>query len=102
MQKSKRRPLLHFAFCALPFDFIFLFLLLTCLPQLALAGRCPFGISPETAQRLFDRVKAISIGDGYRFEGVSTNKAEMSILWSLDGTACPPIRVNVENCTPLL
>ena len=77
-----------------------LVLLSTCLATRALAS-CPFGISPETAQRLFDRVKNMSIGDGYRFEGVSTNKTELFVLWSLDGVACPPIRVDVENCTPL-
>jgi hypothetical protein len=80
---------------------LFLFLLIG-LPQHAVAGRCPFGISPETAQRLFERMKQVPVGEGYRFEGVSTNKTEMSVLWSLNGKACPPIQVIIEGCTPLL
>ena len=85
-----------------PLGCVLLFLLLTCLAAARLAGRCPFGISPETAQRIFDRMKQVPAGDGYRFEGVSTNKTEMAVLWSLDGKACPPIQVIIEGCTPLL
>ncbi len=83
-----------------PCAYLVLVLLAACLPRCAFAS-CPFGISPETARRVFNRVKSISIGDGYRFEGVGTNKSEMVVLWSLNGVACPPIQVKVENCTPL-
>jgi len=63
---------------------------------------CPLGVSPETARRLFDRAAAISVDAGYRFEGLGTNKTEVFAHWSLNGTACPPIQIIVEGCTPLL
>ena len=43
-------------------------------------------------------MKQVSVGDGYRFEGLGTNKSELVVLWSLKGQACPHIRVDVENC----
>jgi hypothetical protein len=72
--------------------------LVACLPRCALAGPCPFGIAPETAQRVFDRMKSLSLGDGYRFEGVATNDAGMVVQWSLNGEACPPIVAQVDTC----
>src|SRR5689334_17548381 len=68
-----------------------------CLALRARAASCP-GISPETAQRLFDRVKQVPVGEGYHFDGVGTNKSELVVQWSLNGAPCPPIRVKVGNC----
>jgi len=79
-----------------------LVLLVTCLAQPALARRCPFGISPETARRFFDQVKKVDLPEGYRFEGLSTSKTEMAVLWSLHGRVCPLVPVIIEGCTPLL
>jgi hypothetical protein len=39
-----------------------------------------------------------SIGGGYSFDGLGTNKSELIVLYSLNGTDCPPLRVSVENC----
>src|SRR5581483_11214043 len=71
-------------------------------PQLANATPCPFGVSPKTARRIFDQVKAARVGDGYRFDGMSTKDDVMLVQWSLEGTACPPIRIIVQGCTPLI
>jgi hypothetical protein len=83
-----------------PYAYVPLVLFLVCLATRAGAQFCP-GISPETAQRLFDRVKQVPVSGGYRFDGVGTNKSELVVLWSLNGEACPPIQVEVENCTSL-
>lgn len=77
-----------------------LFLLLACSATSAFAS-CPFGIPPETAKRVFDRVKDLQIGDGYKFVGVGTNASRMVVDWSLHDEACPSIRVTTESCTPL-
>ena len=74
-----------------------LVVLLACLATRAPAGPCP-GISPEMAQSLFDRMKAVSVSDAYRFEGVFTDEAGMVVRWSLHGEVCPPLQVVVENC----
>lgn len=62
---------------------------------------CPFGVPPQAAKRLFEAVQAVSIGDGYRFEGVSTNATRVLVRWSRHGVECPPIRVDFQSCTPL-
>jgi hypothetical protein len=73
-------------------------LLLACLASRARAEPCPFGVTPGTTERLFERVKNLSVGEGYHFEGVSANPTELSMRWSRDGVACPPIQVGVDNC----
>ena len=75
------------------------FVLSACLAGRADAQPCP-GISADTAQRLFNRVKAVPAASGYRFDGVGTNQSELVVQWSLDGKQCPPIRVTVEDCGP--
>jgi hypothetical protein len=44
----------------------------------------------------------VAAGGGYRFDGVGTDQSELSVLWSLDGLPCPPLRVTVENCASSL
>jgi len=73
-------------------------LLVVCFAMPARAGPCPFGVTPETAQRLFDRLKRLSVGDGYRFEGLGTEKSDIVVQWSRDGKDCPPIRGPIESC----
>jgi len=75
-------------------------LLLACAARCALAA-CPLGVDPETAQRLFQRVGSRPLPAGYRFEGIATNKSETLVRWSFDGAACPPVPVELEDCTPL-
>jgi len=65
------------------------------------AVSCP-GISPETAQHVFDRMKQVAVGSGYRFEGVGTEQSHLVVQWSSDGKDCPPISVDVENCASAL
>lgn len=65
------------------------------------SAACPFGIPPAAAKRLFEQVKAMPIGDGYRFEGVSTDAARALVRWSHNGAECPQVRVDFQNCTPL-
>lgn len=63
------------------------------------AADCPFGITPQTAQRLFDRVTRVPVGAGYRFEGMSAKGSELVVLWSRDGQACPTIEVHLTDCS---
>jgi hypothetical protein len=44
-----------------------------------------------------EQVENLRPGDGYRFEGVKA-KDDLVVLWSLNGTPCPPIRVDFANC----
>lgn len=74
--------------------------LLLALAQHAGAQPCP-GIAPSTAQAAFARMQAVSAGAGYRFEGVSTDDRGVAVRWSRDGTSCPPLRIEVTNCTSL-
>lgn len=74
--------------------------LLLALAQPAGAQPCP-GIAPSTAQAAFARMQAVSAGAGYRFEGVSTDDRGVTVRWSRDGTVCPPLRIEVTNCTSL-
>ena len=76
-----------------------LLLMLVCshLGAYAMAEPCP-GIASDTAQRVFDRIRAVDVEAGYLFKGLGTKESEMSVLWSRDGTDCPTIRIDVENC----
>lgn len=71
-------------------------------PPAAVAGECASSISADTAQRVFDLMKTVPVGSGYTFEGVSTSNDETLVQWSLNGSACPPIKIVVEGCTPFL
>ncbi|HVM97780.1 MAG TPA: glycosyltransferase family 39 protein [Candidatus Acidoferrales bacterium] len=64
------------------------------------AGQTCAGISTETAQHVFDRVVGMSLGAGYRFDSVTTDKS-IFVKWSLNGTPCPPIRIDVVNCASM-
>lgn len=64
----------------------------------AAAQACPFGISPHSAQRLFDALQQSSVGPGYRFEGLRTEARDFFILWSHAGEPCPPLRGHIDTC----
>lgn len=74
-----------------------LILVSACIVDRVLAGDCPGGISAEMAQRVFDQVKSVPVGDGYRFDGVET-KGTLVVRWSLHGRSCPPIQIEPGAC----
>jgi hypothetical protein len=79
-------------------------LLVACVATRSLADGGAYGISTETAQRLYERVKQVRLGDGYHFDGLgtnSTNKSELTVEWSLHGQPCPTIHVVAEDCATL-
>jgi hypothetical protein len=64
----------------------------------AAVGRDCAGIAPETAQRLFERLKQVRVDADYRFDGLGTTQDELRVLWSHGEAPCPPIQVVVDNC----
>ena len=76
-------------------------LALLSLPARASAS-CPFGISPEMAQRIFAQVTALSPRDGYFFDGIGTQKTEMVMVWTRNGEPCPKIHARLAHCASLL
>jgi hypothetical protein len=62
------------------------------------ALRCFGGISPETAQQVFERLKAPLAEPACEFEGVTTQGPVLLATWKHDGTALPSARVQVRAC----
>lgn len=65
----------------------------------AAAEPCPNAISPETARRVFERMQALQVASGYRFDGIES-KETLHVQWSLDGNPCPTISAGFGSCEP--